>query len=242
MKTIDLRKAMEGLQKQMEAKLTLSRSMLTHPTAVGDVSELEWVRLLADYLPRRYCVEKGFVVDHKGNVSDQIDLLVYDKQYTPFIFHLNGVKYIPAEAIYAAIECKQEISKKNLQYAAAKAKSIRRLTRTSLKIKHAGGEYPPKTPHNILCGLVCLDGELNQRAISYLEKASSEEAVNFVCSLSGTYGRIQNYPLWSKAGPPHQVQATRTTLSLVYFVMNLIAELQAIGTVAAIDVTKYLPS
>lgn len=232
---------MEGMQAQMDAKLTLSRKTLTHPTAVGDVSELEWVELLAAYLPSRYSVDKGFVVDHEGTVSEQIDILVYDKQYTPFIFHLNGIKYIPAEAVYAALECKQDITKANLAYAAKKAKSIRKLKRTSIKIKHAGGEYPPKAPHQILCGLVCVGGSMSKTALAFLQGLSAPECLNFVCGLSGTYTRMENIDLWKKNNPPHSFKVSSTKLSLVTLVVNLISDLQGIGTVPAIDVIKYLP-
>lgn len=242
MKKINLKSAMESLQAHMDAKLTLSRKTLTHPTSIGDVSELEWISLLSEYLPRRYSVDKGFLVDHEGRVSDQIDILVYDKHYTPFIFHINGVKYIPTEAVYAAIECKQDITKKNLQYAAAKARSIRGLKRTSLKIIHAGGEHPPKVPHNILCGLVCVGGKLSDASIRYLKELAPSECLNFVCSLSGTYSRLEDFELWKRNKPPHKMTVKYTKLSLVSFVINLITDLQSIGTVPAIDVRRYLPS
>jgi hypothetical protein len=241
-KKIRLREGMTGLQMQMDAKLTLSRRTLTHPVAIGDVAELEWIGLLSEYLPRRYSVDRGFVVDHTGSVSDQIDILVYDKHYTPFVFHINGVKYIPAEAIYAAIECKQDINKKNIAYAAKKAKSVRLLKRTSLEITHAGGTHPAKTPHNVLFCLVCVGGNLSKANAACLEKLSAIECLNAVCSLSGTYARINGFQLWKKNKPPFDVTAETTSLSLVMFVLNLIADLQAIGTVTAIDTRKYLSS
>ena len=241
-KKIALREGMAGLQLQMDAKLTLSRRTLTHPVAIGDVAELEWIGLLSEYLPRRYSVDRGFVVDHTGSVSDQIDILVYDKHYTPFVFHINGVKYIPAEAIYAAIESKQDISKKNIEYAAEKARSVRLLRRTSLEITHAGGTYPAKTPHNILFCLVSVGGSLSKANLSRLQKISATGCLNAVCSLSGTYARVGGFQLWKKNKPPFNVMAEKTSLSLVTFVLNLVADLQSIGTVTAIDTRKYLSS
>jgi len=164
------------------------------------------------------------------------------RQYTPFVFHINGVKYIPAEAIYAAIECKQDISKKSIAYSASKARSVRRLKRTSLEITHAGGTFPPKAPHNIPCCLVSVGGTLSETSASYLENLGAAECLNAICSLSGTYARVNGFQLWKKNKPPFDVKSEKTSLSLVKFVLTLVADLQSIGTVPAIDVRKYLAS
>ena len=82
---IDIREIFLGLQDQMRAKLTLNRKILTHPVAKGDASELEWIDMLSSYLPSRYRTGKAFIIDCKGNVSDQIDIVIYDRHYSPFI-------------------------------------------------------------------------------------------------------------------------------------------------------------
>ena len=241
MKKIKLRELMLGLQTQMDAKLSLSRRTLTHPGTVGDFSELEWLTLLSTYLPKRYDVEKGFVVDATGTVSDQIDIIIFDRHYTPFVFHQNGAKYIPAEAVYAVIECKQDITLGNIKYAAKKAKSVRSLKRTSAPIVHVTGTAEPKKLHNIITGLVCVGGGLSSGSKRQLERLKSPEALNFLCSLSGTYFRLTHFDLWKQNNPPHRFALTESKLSLVAFVMNLIGDLQGIGTVPAINIKQYLP-
>lgn len=82
---------------------------------------------------------KAFVVDSEGHFSEQIDIVVYDRQYSPFIFTFNDQLFIPAESVYAVFEAKQELSADIIRYAQNKATSVRRLKRTSLPIPHAGG-------------------------------------------------------------------------------------------------------
>src|SRR3954470_21851007 len=96
-KRVNLRDVFRGLQDQMEVKLTLNRKIVGHPGAKGLATELEWISMLSTYLPRRYCADKAFVIDSKGHVSDEIDIVIYDRQYSPFILHQNGVVFIPAE-------------------------------------------------------------------------------------------------------------------------------------------------
>lgn len=51
--------------------------------AKGDASESVWRELLQAYLPKRYQAETAHVVDSKGAFSDQIDVVVFDRQYSP---------------------------------------------------------------------------------------------------------------------------------------------------------------
>jgi hypothetical protein len=51
--------------------------------AKGDASEDVWLELLADHLPHRYRVANGIIIDADGRESHYIDIIVYDRQYTP---------------------------------------------------------------------------------------------------------------------------------------------------------------
>lgn len=36
--------------------------------------------MLSTYLSKRYCADKAFVIDSIGNISDEIDIVIYDRQ------------------------------------------------------------------------------------------------------------------------------------------------------------------
>ena len=111
----------------------------------GDASEGVWLDLLHRYLPKRYQAAKAHVVDSAGTFSEQIDVVVFDRQYSPFIFEFEGQTVIPAESVYGVFEAKQTINADLVKYAQGKVESVRRLHRTSLPIPHAGGMYDAKT-------------------------------------------------------------------------------------------------
>ena len=50
------------------------------------------------------------MVDSEGAFSQQIDVVIFDRQYTPFIAHFEGQKVIPAESVYGVFEAKQLIN------------------------------------------------------------------------------------------------------------------------------------
>jgi len=222
-----------GLQNQMCSRLFLNREILPHPVSKGDASELEWVDMLATYLPKRYQVEKAFVIDYTGRISDQIDIIIFDRQYSPFLLRQNGATYIPAESVYAVIEAKPNLNLNSLRYAANKAASVRRLKRTSAPIVEARGKIgKPKPPFDIFAGILTLEGSLNNRQEKELKKLAPEKFLNFGCSLSKGAFYIEKETL--------DIEKSDKNYGLVFFFIKLFSSLQLVGTVPAIDIKKYI--
>ena len=109
-KIIDIADLFRHLQEDMICSLTVNRQ-IPHSGAKGNATELRWLDFFSGYFPRRYNFSKGFVIDSRGNLSDEIDIIVYDRQYSPFFFNKDGILYIPAESVYAVFEVKQKIDK-----------------------------------------------------------------------------------------------------------------------------------
>lgn len=62
-------------------------------------------------------VDKATIIDSAGNQSEQIDLVIYDAQYSYLVFTQGNRKLIPAESVYAVFEVKQELNKAYIEYA-----------------------------------------------------------------------------------------------------------------------------
>lgn len=145
-----LEQLLASLHDDIQQKLSLVRRSIHHPGSKGDASEEVWLELLQTYLPKRYEAAKAHVVDSKGQFSEQIDVVVFDRQYSPFIFTFKGQKIIPAESVYAVFEAKQTINVGLVNYAQDKVASVRRLHRTSLPIPTPAGPIPPNRPSPFL--------------------------------------------------------------------------------------------
>ena len=225
----------------MIAKLSANRQNITHPGTKGDVSELSWRGMLDSYLPKRYQVDKAFVLDSNGQLSQQIDIVIYDRQYSPFLLNQNGALYIPAESVYAVFEVKQDLGKEEIAYSASKALSVRRLHRTSSPIPHAGGVYPPKRHSKILAGLLTLGsswkppyGSTFKLVIAGL---SAQERIDLGCSLQ--YGGFE--ATYHKKTKP-TIEKSGQKESLIFFFLHLLSRLQEIGTAPALDIIEYAKS
>jgi hypothetical protein len=235
---IDLRSLFVSLQQQLEVHLQTERRVSTHPGAKGDSAELNWKALLDDHLPSRYRVAKGFVIDSHGGVSDEIDLVVYDRQYSPLLFNRDGVLYVPAESVYAVLEVKQQLDKGTVDYAGRKAASVRALTRTSVPVPHAGGVYEPRALFRIIAGVVALESSWNppmgEPLVRVLGGAKAEARLDIVCAL-----RHGAWDLQYGDDCHIKVNASAADAGLVFFLLRLLARLQSVGTAPAIDLAAY---
>jgi hypothetical protein len=223
-----------SLHDDIEQRLATARKTFGHPDAKGHASEAVWLELFQTYLPKRYSALSAYVVDSKGAFSEQIDAVIFDRQYSPFIFNYQGQSIIPAESVYAVFEAKQAINASLVRYARKKVASVRRLYRTSLPIPTASGILPPKALHPIICGILTFESDwsqlLGQPLTDALNASGPEGRLDigcvaaqgmFSCDASGCYN-------FTPQGKP----ATA-------FLFELIARLQNIATVPMIDIRAY---
>ena len=223
-----------GLHDDIEQRLAISRNSFGHPGTKGDASESVWLEMLQTYLPMRYQASTAHVVDSEGSFSEQMDVVVFDRQYSPFIFRFQGQTIIPAESVYAIFEAKQSINAGQVEYARKKVASVRRLHRTSLPIPHAGGTFPPKPLPKILGGLLALESDWNpglgQPLLDALASDDERERLDLGCVAA--HGLFSCDDSGCHAIGPIAKPATA-------FLFELIARLQMSATVPMIDVRAY---
>ncbi len=123
-KSFDLDRAFYKKQAILRCSLEAGREVVTHPGAKGDGSELHWKEMLSAFLPKRYQVSEGFVVDSACRRSEQIDVIIHDHFFSPLLWEDGGHMYVPAEGIYAVFEVKQDHSLEHIKYAGQKAASV----------------------------------------------------------------------------------------------------------------------
>lgn len=191
---IKLKDLFSGLQKQIEARFSTNREFIKHPGSKGDSLENVWIEWLREYLPNRYCVDKAFVIDSKGQLSHQLDLVIYDQHFTPFVFKQDGISYIPAEGVYAVFEVKPDlkgsVKVKNesisyIEYAGRKIASVRNLHRTTTSIIDRGHKNPPRPLTKIIGGLLAVEGNISHKTVEkQLKSLKSLETIDMGCAVS----------------------------------------------------------
>lgn len=216
----------------VEHRLAIAREALAHAPTKGDASARVWLDLLRTYLPARYRVEPGHVVDSNNAFSDQIDVIIFDRQYSPLVFTMEDQLIVPAESVYAVFEAKQTLNAALVRYAQDKCASVRKLHRTSLPVPHVAGVSDPKKPMPIIGGVLTLEsdwkpplGEPLQKALAGDERARLD--IGCVAA-HGIFLQEKDKVAIKSGGKP-------TTA----FLLELIARLQEMGTVPMLDVRAY---
>lgn len=257
-KMIDLRNLFHGLQEQMLTSLNVNRMFIEHPGSKGDATEQHWIEFLRAYLPERYKVDKAIVIDSTGNVSEQMDVVIYDAIYTPFIFKQDGFMYIPAESVYAVFEVKQDV-KGYIGYAAKKIESVRKLKRTSISMVASGITKPARPLTKIIGGILTTTSSYkeNGRVIKQLEELKGLQTLDLGCLCDAGSFYVDYKETVPKDIDPitdnfkyieqvyesrevKEIEFSNKEVSLFTFFLQLVSYLKSIGTVAAIDINAYL--
>jgi hypothetical protein len=213
-----------------------SSNRITHAGDRGEVNEQHFVDFLRKYLPNRYTVAKAIVISSEGEVSDSIDIVVFDRQYTPTLLDNEKHRYVPAEAVYGIFECKPTIDKAYLEYAADKAASVRGLRRTSVDICWASGKIPAKKHFEIVAGILAIEVEWVDGFESAVfrkihKKLHGHRAIDCGFAATGAsfdvFAENGGYTL----GPKNN--------ALAFFAFRLLAKLQSLATVPAVDWMAY---
>jgi hypothetical protein len=247
-RSFDLTGAFFARQEKLRADLGIG-DIATHPGTKGDDTELNWLHMLEEFLPRRYGASQAFVVDSHGSQSEQIDVVIHDRHFSPLLFEVGNACFLPAESVYAAFEVRQGLDKGNVEYAADKVETVRSLHRTTAPVPHAGGMYDPITPRRIIGGVLTRRsgwsppfGSPFEECVKSLDVKDAEGyrwGIDLGCAVEhGGFSVTRD----NDTGAIVEIDHSEANVALIYFVMQLLRQLQAVGSAPAIDYTAYLRS
>jgi hypothetical protein len=249
-KTFDIAGAFLSKQAGLEASYSGIRAATAHPGTMGDEAEADWVGLIRDFLPARYEVGPIFAVDSNGDSSDQIDVAIYDQQYSPQWFGTRqGVRFVPVESVYAVFEVKPKLTKAYLEYGQAKIASVRTLKRASAPIIHAGGKYKAADPadKHIVGGILATRADWAQETtrghlLNHLPKRGEPGFLDIGIALDTvafdfTPDLVDGDDDRAAVNPP--LHFSEPGNQLIHFAIRLFRQLQLIGTAVALDMREY---
>jgi hypothetical protein len=245
----DIAAAFRRKQTVMLASHSAIRDVSQHPTTLGDQSEADWIGVLRGFLPERYVVGPVFAVDADGGISEQIDVAVYDRQYSPLWFGAqNGCDFVPVEAVYAVFEVKPTINTTYIESARRKVASVRRLRRTSAPIKHAGGSFAASDPaaKHLIGGLLAGNAGWTTRESTisklreHLPPVGQEDSLDIGIAVGSiTFDYTPEPVELGSREEEISLEFSAEDDQLIHFGIRLFRQLQQLGTVLAVDMGAY---
>ncbi|MFT4451824.1 DUF6602 domain-containing protein [Parvimonas sp. G1425] len=95
------------LKMERELVTQLNYDVTNHQLTAGTYREEIWADFFRRIIPKKFNIARSvFIIDSKENISNEVDIAIYDEQYTPYIFNYGLIKFIPIEAVAAVVQCK----------------------------------------------------------------------------------------------------------------------------------------
>lgn len=96
----------QNVNKLMVSELNLAS---THGGLSGNFREEMWMKFFRNIVPKKFSLAQGvIIIDSNGNMSNEVDIAIYDEQYTPYVLQYGSLKFIPIEAVACVVECKSQ--------------------------------------------------------------------------------------------------------------------------------------
>jgi len=117
-----------GLAKKMSADIGDISREIGHAGETGRHNENVLKEFLRRHLPQRYAVTTGKVISSKGEMSDQIDIIIHDRLHVPALI-LGGETWeiVPIEATYGVISVRTRLNASGLRECLNNIASVRQL-------------------------------------------------------------------------------------------------------------------
>lgn len=117
--------------KRIEADFDFS-AIIDHNCSKGTFREQILKKFLRPFLPGCYGVSGGQAFDNAGNISRQLDIVLYDSLFSYIAPYMDDFIYFPCESVYGNIEIKSDLNKKSFLEAVDNIDSLKKLTRKSI--------------------------------------------------------------------------------------------------------------
>lgn len=126
---MDLNEIFQSIATNMLTEFEHTQTQIKHMRERGSEREAVLKSFLSQYLPTRYGISSGEIVDYEGKTSHQSDLIIYDHFNCPLLLAGKNVRIFPAESVLAVIEVKSVLSAKEIEDSIEKIRDLKNLSR-----------------------------------------------------------------------------------------------------------------
>lgn len=126
---MDVKAIFQGIADKMMVDFRDIQSQITHQGGRGGNWEQTLKEFLVKYLPKRYSIGSGQIIDSIGNVSGQCDIVIYDAFNCPLILVSDNHQIFPVEAVHCVIEVKSVLNATKIREGILSIKKIKQFDR-----------------------------------------------------------------------------------------------------------------
>lgn len=155
-----LEKYYRGISQQLRSEVDFINTLFHHQGVKGAGNEAVLRELLTKFIPGRYGVGTGVVIDRLEKQSHQCDIVIYDKLHYPSLLSLTSAHLFPVDIVYATIEVKTTLTATCAKQALDNIRSVSTLSilpKDFMTSGSSGGEFKvtshkPSPPLGVIFG------------------------------------------------------------------------------------------
>lgn len=117
----------QGIVQQLRSEVDSINSLFHHQGVKGSGNEAVLRELLTKFIPKRFGIGTGVVIDRDGTQSRQCDIVIFDALLYPSLLSLSNVHFFPVDIVYATIEVKTTLTSSSMKEALANITSVKQL-------------------------------------------------------------------------------------------------------------------
>jgi hypothetical protein len=175
----------EQLHRMLDTKKQQAE-LLKHNLEKGLGNEQALRDLLAWFLPRRFGIGKGKIVNSQGEMSRQLDIIIYDALQCPTLFiDENENQIVPIEGVYGVIEVKTTLTASTLKDAFDNLQTV----------------YSLKTRRNVSTNDFLILCPPSLQVFGFSDQRSLNVIANQFNDLSSSFIVERSYSSYSKKSP-----------------------------------------
>ena len=144
---VRLARIMSEAAAEMKHSFAKGRAALSHNLTKGEVAEEAVRRFLRERFPSSIAIVKGQIIDSHGQLSKQLDVIIYDATHTPILYtsEEGDNRLVPSEGVLAVIEVKSHIGPSDVPGVIANM--------TSVKLLDKSAYYPQAWPIKMIMNM-----------------------------------------------------------------------------------------
>ncbi|QQG40561.1 MAG: hypothetical protein HYV37_03260 [Candidatus Levyibacteriota bacterium] len=120
----------ESFVDEIKGKFQRIKTLTSHRVTSGDYHEEILRTIIRNFLTKRYSVKKGFIYKGKGDVSNQIDIMIVDETMpAAYLFQEGDFAIVIPEAVIAILEVKTTLNAGDFDNAVENIASAKRLSK-----------------------------------------------------------------------------------------------------------------
>lgn len=116
-----------GITERLRAEIEFLCTLFLDATIAGDGSKQLLRDLVARFIPARYGVGSGVVIDRQGNQSRLCDIVIFDKIFYPSLLALESAHLFPVDFVYATVDVRPRLNSDQVRESLSVVSSVRRL-------------------------------------------------------------------------------------------------------------------